>query len=187
MENDIHVKCPVCGVPLAIKNVSGITKKMVTCPNCKEKRPFSEFRLLEKESEKTVDDETRVTFNINSAPGYFLDRDTGMKYELKEGRFTIGRKPANSPPKADIPILTTDMGMSRVHMTVDVAVARDSRYHVYVSNAENKNPSYVNGELLTGDDSVGLNNGDIVKLCKTELEYRGTVVDDRTELTYKKK
>ena len=67
------------------------------------------------------------------------------------------------------------------------AIAQDGRYHVSVSNAENKNPTLVNGIPLLDGDVVGIKNGDILTLCETRLEYVCNDVEDRTELNEIKK
>lgn len=204
MEN--LIKCPVCGkvIMLEVKNGQEFTPKMaekfLTCPNCKEKRQIKEYKMLTPQAPKQADDktdlnafgkkqsdETEVSLKKASSPGYLQDKKTGLRYDLQAGQFTVGRKPQKSAPLASLPIVTDDQGMSRVHMNVKVTLARDGRYHVYVSNAENKNPTYINGDLLKGEDMVGLKSGDVLTLCKTELKYVGTEVDDKTELNLKKK
>lgn len=193
----IRIKCPVCGAVLEVIDNPANAEKNVVCPNCKEKRKYKEFmRVVPKAApmDDSTDlelpkssDATELTGKSENTPGYLLDKKTGLRYELREGHFTVGRKPATNPPKADIPIVTNDMGMSRVHMTMKVTLARDGRYHVYVANAENKNATLVNGVLLKDGDMVGLKDKDIVRLCDTELQYFGAVVDDRTELGIVKK
>ena len=182
----IRIKCPVCGVVLEVDDNPAYADKYVVCPNCREKRKFAEFKRYVP-SQAPADDETEADPSAETVPGFLLDRKTGMRYELLDGWHTVGRKPVKTPPKADIAIVTDDMGVSRVHMKVKVALARDGRHHVYVTNAENKNPTYINGEPLKKGDIIGLRNGDIVRLSDTELQYVGTVIDDKTELEYKKK
>lgn len=188
----IRIKCPVCGAILEVLNNPAYAEKNVVCPNCKEKRKFKEFKKVVPKAPVQVDDTTEINLNSGATgstkkkqedPGYLMDKKTMKRYDLKEGKFTIGRKPSKSAPKADIPIETEDQGMSRVHMNVRVTLARDGYYHVYVSNAANKNPSYVNGVQLQDGDEVGLKHGDILKLCDSEFVYVGMVVDDKTELT----
>lgn len=182
--NTIRIKCPVCGAVLVAKDDPNNAGKYVSCPNCHEKRKFMEFKKIPLNS-KYQDDETDVT-ELNSkkdtTPGRLLDRKTGMSYALSEGKHIVGRKPLKSAPKADIPIVTNDLGMSRAHVKLKIALARDGRYHVYVSNAENLNPTYINGELLKEGDEVGIKHGDILKLCETELVFIGSTIEEETEL-----
>ena len=74
------------------------------------------------------------------------------------------------------------------HLEIDIiSLAQDGRYHVSVSNADNKNPTLVNGERLADGDVVGIKHGDILTLCETRLEFVGNPVEDRTELNVNKK
>ena len=181
----IRIKCPVCGAVLEVEDNPAYAEKFVVCPNCREKRKFKEYKRIVPKQEP-VDDDTTMDPRKDKVPGFLLDKKTGISYELSEGDHMVGRKPVKTPPKADIAIVTADLGMSRAHMRIKVCLARDGCYHIYVSNAENKNPTYLNGELLKEGEIVGLSHGDIIKLCDTELQYVGTAVDDTTDLDYRK-
>ena len=135
----IQIKCPVCGVVLAAKDNPDNANKFVTCPNCHERRRFFEFNKIAPIIEaipsnlfgdKKLDDNTELTIKKDVSPGCLFDILTGISYPLHEGQALVGRKPQSSPPKADIPIVTTDRGMSRSHMIVRVTLAQDGRYHV---------------------------------------------------------
>ena len=45
--NTIRIKCPVCGAILNAKDDPSNVKKSVTCPNCKERRKFTEFKATQ--------------------------------------------------------------------------------------------------------------------------------------------
>lgn len=194
--NTIRIKCPVCGAILNAKDDPSNVKKSVTCPNCKERRKFTEFKVIvpvapaaAEAGQEPVADETQVCIRRRpeSSPGYLLDKATGLSYPIPAGEHFVGRKTSKSPSKADIAIETTDRGMSRLHLKVLCSLAQDGRYHVSVSNAENKNPTLVNGETLVDGDVVGIKHGDILTLCETRLEFVGNPVEDRTELNVNKK
>lgn len=192
--NTIRIKCPVCGAILNAKDDPSNIRKSVTCPNCKERRKFTEFKVVVLSApstgagHETASDETQVCVRgRESSPGYLLDKTTGKTYPLTPGDHIAGRKTSKSPSRADIAIETTDRGMSRQHMKLMCAIAQDGRYHVSVSNAENKNPTLVNGNPLLDGDVVGIRNGDILTLCETRLEYVCNEVEDRTELNATKK
>ena len=176
----IRIQCPNCSAILEAKDNPANYEKYVTCPNCKVRNKFKDFKhVIPKERE---DDSTRIDEFGEESPGCLLDMTTRREYPLKEGRNLVGRKPVSSPAKADIPIVTSDQGMSREHLLVDVMRGRDGHYHVYVSNAKNKNATEVNGEVLEDGDKVGIKHGDIIKLCDTPLKYLGNIIDDDTEL-----
>ena len=174
----IKIKCPSCGALLLTLDNPANKEKIVTCPNCKTKNKFKDF--VKEVPLKTYVDDTELHPKIDDFPGRFVDKKTGISYYLSEGQLVVGRKPVKSAPKADIPILTDDMGMSRLHLKVKVILARDGHYRVYVSNAQNLNPTYINGELLKEDNVIGLKHGDIIKLSETELVYLGTPDNDIT-------
>lgn len=191
--NTIRIKCPVCGAILNAKDDPSNVKKSVTCPNCKERRKFTEFKIIvptppadRNQSEQPADETQICVRRKETSPGYLLDKATGKCYPLPVGEHVVGRMTSKSPSKADIPIETTDRGMSRLHMRIRCFLAQDGRYHVSVSNAENKNPTLVNGEPLPDGDVVGIKHGDILTLCDTRLEYVGTPVEDKTELNINK-
>lgn len=190
--NTIRIKCPVCGAILNAKDDPSNIRKSVTCPNCRERRKFTEFKIINPAAgvavQETASDDTQVCVRgRESSPGYLLDKTTGKSYPLTPGDHIAGRKTSKSPSRADIAIETTDRGMSRLHMKLLCAIAQDGRYHVSVSNAENKNPTLVNGIPLLDGDVVGIKNGDILTLCETRLEYVCNDVEDRTELNEIKK
>lgn len=187
----IQIKCPVCGVILSAKDDPKNEGKYVICPNCHEKRKFTEFKIIVPNTNEIDDstecgnkslpkDETELITPKETFSGHFFDRKTGMDYAISKGISIVGRKSLKGASKADIAIVTTDRGMSRAHMKIKVTLAVDGHYHVYVSNAENVNPTYINDILLTEDDWVGIKHRDVIKLSDTELIYLGTFTDDKT-------
>lgn len=177
----IRIKCPQCSAILEAQDNPANYEKNVTCPNCKTKNRFKDFkRVIPREN---LDDSTQIERLEKGTPGHLLDISSGREYPLNEGRNLVGRKPLNSPPKADIAIVTDDRFMSREHLLLDVIKGRDGRYHVYASNAKNQNETLINGALLESGDKVGLKHGDILKLGETSLKYIGFVLDDATELS----
>lgn len=180
----IRIKCPVCGVILEARDDPANAEKSITCPNCKQKNRFKDFKQIASRPSKadTNAGETQIERRKDSYPGCLIDRKTSKIYTLTEGSFVVGRRSLHSVSKADIALETDDMGISREHMRVDVMSGRDGRYHVYISNANNQNPTYINGELLSGGDKLGLSHGDLISISDTVLVYMGNPVDDKTEL-----
>lgn len=182
--NKIRIKCPVCGAILEAVDDPANAEKNVKCPNCLQRNRFKVFKRIVPAQAPIAseDDDTQIASMRKESAGYLLDRLTARRYPLKEGKQLVGRKPHKSPPRADIAIETTDQGMSREHLYIEVMAGRDGRYHVYVSNAKNQNPTEINGTRLADGDKVGIRHGDIIKLCDTQLIYVGTPVDDETEI-----
>ena len=181
----IRIKCPVCGAILEAVDNPANAEKNVKCPNCQRRNKFKDFKLIIPTVSVPLaseNDETQISFMRKESIGYLMDKATGRRYPLREGRQLVGRKPHTSPPKADIPIETTDQGMSREHLYIDVMAGRDGRFHVYASNAKNQNPTEINGIQLIDGDKVGIRHGDVIKLCDTKLVFVSTPVNDETEI-----
>lgn len=180
----IRIKCPVCGAILEAKDDPSNAEKFVRCPNCQQRNKFKDFKRIIPAPAPiaTENDETQISLKKKDSVGYLLDRVSGRSYPLKEGKQLVGRKTHKSASKADTPIETTDKGMSREHLFIEVMAGRDGRHHVYVSNAKNQNPTEINGVKLEDGDKIGIRHGDILKLCETQLVYIGTPIDDETVL-----
>jgi pSer/pThr/pTyr-binding forkhead associated (FHA) protein len=177
----IRIKCPNCGAILEVIDNPANAGKNVTCPNCKVRNKYEDFKRVIPRIE-AEDDVTQIETRIKGTIGYLLQIDTGKQYPLKEGRNLVGRRPIKNPPKADIAIETTDNGMSREHLYIDVMKGRDGYYHVYASNAKNKNATTINGATLEDGDEIGLKHGDTLMLCDTQLRYVASPIEDDTEL-----
>lgn len=195
MDSIIHIKCPVCGKVIPVIDDPSNVKKVLTCPNCHEKVKFVDCKVVSpadaaapeapspspahpQQTAKSTD-ATRIEIppKREAKSGYFEDRMTGMRYDLPAGKHVLGRNASTS--KADIPIETADRYMSRAHIRVDVSLGEDGLYHVYVSNAENTNPTLINGVTLQAGEVVGLKSGDVLKLGDTELKYVDPSADRR--------
>ena len=175
----IKIKCPNCGVLLGVKEPPKDVEKIITCPNCKEKNKFCDYRPY---VPKKVDDETEIALPVKESVGQLVDTSTRRNYPLHEGVNLIGRMTYKTPPKADVPIVTEDLGLSRAHLYIQVMKGRDGHYHYYASNASNANPTYLNDKLLEEGDKVGLKSGDKIRTSETVLRFEGNVFDDETEI-----
>ena len=180
----IRIKCPFCGAILETLDNPANYEKNIVCPNCKTKNKFKDFkRIVPKPLPSPEDDVTQFSTHIKGFVGYLVDVKTKREYHLKEGKNLIGRLTIKTPPLADIPIETQDMGMSRRHLYIDIMKGRDGQYHAYAYNANNKNATLINGCILEEDEKIGLKNDDIITLCETKLKYVGSIIDDKTELS----
>lgn len=177
----IRIKCPVCGVVLEAVDSPANYEKSVTCPNCKVRNKFSDFkRVLPAPISLPDDTDTVIRSFSDDIIGALLDPETGRRYPLNEGRNLIGRMTHNSPSKASIPISTGNRRMSRAHLYIDIIKGTDGRYHSYASNASNQNETTINGITLNNDDRLSLKNQDRLSLSGTELIYLGSRVNDET-------
>ena len=55
MDDIVKIKCPYCGSVLSVKNQIGIESKSVTCPICKQKSPFMDFKkVIDKSNDEST-------------------------------------------------------------------------------------------------------------------------------------
>lgn len=164
----IRIKCPFCGKVIMVPSVPDIRAKKVKCPACGHIYPFGDFEVVKERARVSVETE-----KFDSAPReetfYFTDGIHDDRYRLKVGSNTIGRRPELSAPLCSVPIPTADKGFSRCHFNARVVKAVDGHLHCYISNASNKNTTYVNDKVLGAGEEIALREGDIVRSSVTYL------------------
>ncbi len=170
-------KCPACGTGLTITASDKLVGKLVKCPACGVASPYGKFKRL---IPKKVDDHTQVTLQQYKYVVRLHDEVTGKSYDVPKGKHLVGRMTYQEPPKADIPIVTGDRGFSRAHFNLEIMDGRDGLNHAYISNANNKNVTKINGALLPGTDVVSLRNGDIISAAQTTLRFEMKRVFDES-------
>lgn len=196
-----RIQCPVCKAVLEVKNSTGVAERLITCPMCKSqlkvrfhpqaqqepleahtvlggaRRESCETQLGSIGSEKTQlgsgSSETQLLGG--SSPAAHRQRTpvlmlNGREYPLKTGKNVIGRK-ANSST-ANIQIDTNDRSMSREHSTIDVTVFSGQDIKAVLRNDKNKNPTYVNGQVMAPIDAIILSSGCTIKMGQTILTYK---------------
>lgn len=191
----IRIKCPHCKVTLDVRNSTGAAEKEITCPNChtnlmvKFKQvavPPSQPQPANTEPRTTADNlyadgqaqtpaaytdtsETMVTSLpiFDAIMGKLLYN--GKKYMLQMGINTIGRKAETS--KASLQIETDDRSMSRLHSVIKVTRLLDGTLRTTIENADNKNLTYVGGQLLIDGDTIVLNDGDVIKMGNAYVTF----------------
>lgn len=195
MNEIIQIKCPFDGAVLTVKNVPGIESKNVTCPICKHKYPFTEFKRVQPSGKAFNSDpdteypdqdepptqythggsnneDTVGSWNTgNDIIGEIVVLSTGAKYKLKPGRNIIGRKASQSG--ADMKIDTGDKrSMSREHIVIDVKKVPAKGYVHYISLYKEKvNKTTIGNEPLQWGDCIVLENGDIINLPDAAVKF----------------
>lgn len=182
----VKIKCPNCGAVLSVKEVSGLNEKVIRCPVCGERQPFSKYKELKPVSEDDTElyksdsakgeDETEIntggkenTVIVNS--GYLFDMNTQKKYSLKDGVNYVGRSAVSTPEKVNVRIDTSDMGFSRSHLRLEVVKSAEVRkYKVSIDAC--KNLTFLNGEKMEKMDVFFLKDGDTIKSSNVELQFR---------------
>lgn len=194
MDEIIQIKCPFDGAVLSVKNQPGIETKNVTCPICKHKYPFTQFKRVAQTS-KNDDPDTEYpdgdehtnydgehtsygseeTTEIGKQPNYTLGKVTvvgsGYSYQLRPGRNVIGRKGQKS--EANFQIDTADKrSMSREHIIIEVKKLPLKGFVHYVSLYKEKvNKTTIGTEPLLYGDCIVLNHGDMIKLPDATLRF----------------
>lgn len=190
MDEIIQIKCPFDGAVLSVKNQPGIETKNVTCPICKHKYPFSQFRRVQQtvinedpgtdypdEDERTRYDEKKGSGEYthygqsNFTIGKLRILGTGITYQLKPGRNVIGRKAQRSV--ADFQVDTGGgRSMSREHIVIEVKKIPSKGFVHYLSLFKDRvNKTYVGSEPLVYGDCIILTDGDIIKLPDANLKF----------------
>ena len=194
MDEIIKIKCPFDGAVLSIKNQPGLESKSVTCPICKHKYPFTQFKVVTPVTNKDDDPPTdypggeeRTSYGadkptdlgaMNFTPGRVVVVGTIISYRLKPGRNIIGRKASKSA--ADFGIDTGEnRKMSREHIVIEIKKVPAKGFVHYLSLYKEKvNKTFVGNEPLVYGDCIILNHGDIIKLPDADLRFEIPNEDD---------
>ena len=202
MDEIIRIKCPFDGAVLSVKNQPGIENKLVTCPVCKNKYPFAEFKRvgplplndeegdtiypgMKRQAKQTYHQEEEHTTvempQMNFTLGRLKVVGTAVSFQLRSGRNVIGRKGVKS--LADFQIDTAEnRGMSREHILIEVKKVPGKGFVHYVSLYKEKvNKTFVGNTPLVYGDVLILNHGDILKLPDATLKFE-IPDDERTEI-----
>lgn len=186
MDEIIQIKCPFDGALLSVRNQPGIESKNVTCPICKHKYPFTQFRRVTHTSgsddpdTEYPDRDERTRYGedkteIRKQPNYTLGKvsvdGSGRSYQLRPGRNVIGRMGRKS--EADFQIDTADKrAMSREHIVIEVKKIPLKGFVHYVSLYKEKvNTTSIGNEPLLYGDCIVLNHGDVIKLPDATLRF----------------
>ncbi|MCH5311611.1 MAG: FHA domain-containing protein [Prevotella sp.] len=194
MDEIIQIKCPFDGAVLSVKNQLGIESKHVTCPICKHKYPFTQFkRVIQSLSNDDPDteypDDEHTSYRgeeteldqVNFTLGKLKLLGTGISYQLKPGRNVIGRKGTKSIANFQIDI-AEKRTMSREHVVIDVKKVPLKGFVHYISLfKERVNKTYIGNNLLLYGDCIVLNHGDIIKLPDASLQFE-IPDDEATEI-----
>lgn len=187
MDELIKIKCPYCGAVLTVKNQMGIESKKVTCPICKQKSPFNDFkRILDNDSDETTqypgsndntsygyssDPGTDVRNSLNLILGKLKVLSTGLSYQLKPGKNIIGRKSPQSMADFQIP-MGESRRLSREHLVVEIKKVQGKGFVHYASLYKQKvNKTFIGAEPLEYGDCIVLNHGDVIKLPDVNVKF----------------
>ena len=185
MNDIIQIQYPGDGAILSIKNQPGLEHKSVTCPVCKQSRPFTQYKRFVPKTEECTDYPNKHggsnhqhgnTENTNYAMenlciGRLTVTATGKKYSLQPGRNVIGRK--SSASEANIQIETGESRrMSRMHLVIEVVKVPGKGYVHQASLFKDKcNATYINSAQLEPGDCIVLHHCDVLRLPDVDLKF----------------
>ena len=187
MDDIIKIKCPYCGSVLSVKNQIGIESKSVTCPICKQKSPFMDFKKVidksndestqypgddEKTSYKTSSDpKTEIGSGLNFTLGKLKVLPSGPSFQLQPGKNIIGRRATHSSADFQIPTEGSKR-LSREHLVIEIKKVQGKGFVHYASLCKQKvNRTLIGNEPLEFGDCIVLNDGDIIKLPDVNVKF----------------
>ena len=188
MDDIIKIKCPYCGTVLSVKNQSGITSKSVTCPVCKQKSPFTDFKkVIDKDNDEQTqypdENDKKSSYKASSDPGTDISSGlnftlgklrvlpSGPSFQLRLGKNIIGRNASNSSADFQIPVESSKR-LSREHLIIEIKKVQGKGFVHYASLCKQKvNKTLIGNELLEFGDCIVLNDGDIIKLPDINVKF----------------
>lgn len=191
MEDTIKIKCPFCGCILIVKNQHDIESKFVTCPNCKRKSAFTNYKTILAPSEdhtiypqqndglkgKSCSENTQFCSGENLIVGCVIVN--GKSVRLKVGKNIIGRKAVQSAATIQIP--NESKRMSREHLMIEVRRVPGKGFVHYASLCkERTNDTFIGNDRLEYGDCVILCDGDVIKLPDASLRFEMDDSEDHT-------
>lgn len=203
MSEIIKIKCPFDGVVISVENQPGIENKSVTCPICKHKYRFTEFKRVGPAPSNNDDSDTEypnMRSHGSSSYNYEEERTltelpqrnftlgrlkvvgTAVSFQLQSGLNIVGRKSIKS--QADFQIDTAEKRtLSREHIRIEVKKVPVKGFVHYVSLCKEKvNKTYIGNMPLEYGDVFILNHGDILKLPDVTLKFE-IPDDEETDVT----
>ena len=181
MDSYIQIKCPFCGALLKVKQQPGLDKASITCPVCKRKSAFNDYRKVAAHESEDTDylnggghggEHTEINEGGNGWIGCLVEKSV-KRWSLHVGVNTVGRKTVSTPPQADIPITdcTGQRLMSRKHARIEVVRLPGGGYKHVLSNWLNKNPTTVDGGTMEADDRIVLHDGMAIRFADIEVKF----------------
>lgn len=170
-----RIKCPKCGTVMDVVNSRHEDVKHIKCPGCGAALAVS-----------FVDGETEYHSGKHGKGGKPILEYKGKEYPLAVGDNIIGRKANSSLATVQIDTAADASGrtVSREHLKIRVIELSGGKYKGTVSVYKAKNPTSVNGELLTEEDCIVLCSGDRIKMGSVTVMFKESTVndDDMTEV-----
>ena len=172
----LSFKCTHCQAKLQIEVSEGMynKKNAVRCTSCNEITSVQvpseqKFILSSQKKSNSISESTFVSDVFKKEKFIRLnvlanENTVSQSFDIDQERMTIGRK-NNAGPKArpDVEVITSDGYMSKKH----ALITRKSNNSFIITDLGSANGTWLNGEKLSTNDSMYIENGDELKLGKT--------------------
>lgn len=171
----LDIQCPNCSSILSVPQVPDMERKFVTCPACKQRSRFRDFKVVDKDvsdggTQVGLPEELKLE---NTVIGQIVDdQNPGHPYKLKEGSNVIGRQATTS--KADMQFVAPqgDNRISREHLLIEVSNVKGKGFVHNISLYKEKvNETSVNGSPLLYPEKITLKDGDKIQLPGKILRF----------------
>lgn len=166
MGAETKIVCPVCGSVLRVQADDGINEKFVTCPVCKQRRKFKEYRIVTDNNEPTQ----YAGMNQSNAVSTGVLIIQGHTYNLRLGKNIVGRKGNTS--KADIQLPCENNRISREHICINVKqIPANGLVHTISLYKQQVNDTFVEDLKLEFGDSMILEHGMTIHLPDVDIRF----------------
>lgn len=176
----LKIQCPHCNSILNVKNPDNLVGKRLQCPACQIVNAFADYKPVrmaateQEEDTNTLKEETRLDPKEHGGKGLLVV--AGVEYPLHKGISVIGRKSASSKAtiQIDVAALPHEIGttMSRAHAQIGVTQSQQGYLHTLQPMPEAKNETWVNGVSIQKGDVIRLNDGDMIRMGRVEVQFR---------------
>ena len=182
----IEIKCPFCKQPVSIMVLTDVESMKKTCPHCQKtitirfnkkdvRMDSSQTRQQssggssdgERQAEKNSDETELGNVLINSGKPFLVIGN--QRFQLKEGRNTVGRRSDDSTATLQIP--TDDLYMSRVNAIIEISKVTGNKWYVTVSSCNERNLVKVNQRTLKMGERLVLQPSYVIRLGHTDVGF----------------
>lgn len=164
----VSIQCGNCGKGLRFdKDKIQATQVGIVCPICKHKNIYTKPVV----SEKTVitGSINQMSFGESDTRAYLImhtEDKTGVTFELKKGKYILGRKSEISGCELEI---EEDLYVSRQHCRLELVVNHAGIAAIQVEDLNSTNGTFVNTKQLHPSDIWILSNGDTLQVGRTKF------------------
>jgi hypothetical protein len=175
-----RIQGPQCGVVLDVKNSKNEAVKQITCPSCNtvlqvkfapQNDPIEAHTYYAPKTNKDQYGKTELASpSTIHKSACLIYGETTLPLEL--GDNIIGRKGQTS--KASVQIATDDRYLSRQHCRITITTLCDGTLKAILRDYQNKNMTFVNGQVIEQGDEIRLSDGCRITMGNTTVTFKFT-------------